>query len=40
MHFETLNDPNIKLKIGSKGYADIKNAVFFDYQDKICFSHI
>ena len=34
MHFETLNDPNIKLKIGSKGYADIKNAVFFELKNK------
>ena len=35
MHFEYLNDPNIELKIGSKGYSDIKNAVFFEYNKDV-----
>ena len=35
MHFEYLNDPDIELKIGSKGYSDIKNAVFFEYNKDV-----
>ena len=30
MHFEILLDNNFDLKIGSKGYSDINNAVFFE----------
>ena len=30
MHFEILFDHNFDLKIGSKGYSDINNAVFFE----------
>ncbi len=30
MHFELLFDHNSDLKIGSKGYSDINNAVFFE----------
>ena len=30
MHFEILFDHDFDLKIGSKGYSDINNAVFFE----------
>ena len=33
VHFELKPIKKIDLKIGSKGYSDIKNAVFFEVQD-------
>ncbi len=35
MHFEIISDDNFDLKIGSKGYSDINNAVFFEINDSL-----
>lgn len=35
MHFEILFDHDFDLKIGSKGYSDINNAVFFELDKNV-----
>ena len=34
-HFEIIIDENFEIKIGSKGYSDIKNAVFFEVKNNL-----